>query len=114
MPILVLAGLALGILVIGPLTLMLYTVNENRTFLRKLARGDVAVVEGPVTDFVPQDSTGHPEERFRIGSHHYAYSRWSLEPGYHTAHWEGGVIKPGLYVRIADIDGRIARIEVRE
>ncbi|HET7156037.1 MAG TPA: hypothetical protein VFI87_11785, partial [Hyphomicrobiaceae bacterium] len=74
----------------------------------------VSVVEGAVADFVPQDSTGHPEERFRIGEHRYAYSRSALEPGYHTARWEGGVIRPDEYVRIAEIDGHIGRIEVRQ
>lgn len=113
-PILVLAGLVLGVLVVGPITLVVYSVNENRVFLRKLARGDVAVVEGPVADFVPQDSTGHPEEQFRVGTHHYAYSPSSLQPGYHTPRWQGGVIGPGMYVRIAEIDSHIGRIEVRQ
>ena len=92
---------------------MRYKVLETRAFLARLEKGDVTLVEGRVVNFVPQDSTGHPIERFDVGSHHYEVSRWILAPGYHTARWEGGTIAPGMYVRISDVDGHIARAEVR-
>ena len=112
-PILIVGGLAIAALGIAPIALIRSEVIENRAFLARLAKGDVIAVEGTVVDFVPQDSTGHPIERFKVGSHEYEVSHWILAPGYHTARWEGGPIAPGMYVRISEIDGHIARAEVR-
>ena len=112
-PVLVVGGLVIAALGGAPLALMRYKILENRAFLARLEKGDFTSVEGAVVDFVPQDSTGHPIERFRVGSHTYEVSHWILAPGYHTARWEGGPITPGMYVRIAEIDGHIARAEVR-
>jgi hypothetical protein len=83
-------------------------------FRDRLARGDVTSVEGTVQDFVPQQGNPIRSERFRIGDHEFAYRDEEHAPGYHTLRANGGVITDGLVLRIADIDGRIARIELIE
>jgi hypothetical protein len=108
-----------GTLICGPMVLvpayMGYDeLREYRTFVTRLSAGEYTIVEGVVSDFTPQRADGHPPESFRVDSHHYQYSPYELAPGYHTVQVKGGVIKSGLRVRIADIDGHIARLEVAQ
>ena len=86
--------------------------EEYSRFATRYRTGQFSLVEGIVEDFVPEPSGGHGRETFRLGEHHYAYSTSELVPGYHQLRARGGVIAPGVKVRIADIDGHIARIEI--
>jgi hypothetical protein len=80
---------------------------------RALERGDYTVVEGTVSDFVRGDRGGHRDEQFSVRSggrlHTYRYRSSVSRPGFHQSH---GPIRAGLRVRIADVDGNIARLEV--
>ena len=78
-----------------------------------LRRGEYVLVEGRVEDFVPGDRGGHREESWTVRSggrtHAYRYSTASMIPGFHRG---GGPIRAGIHLRVADVDGYIARLEI--
>jgi hypothetical protein len=78
--------------------------------------GDYTLVEGVVSDFVPGDWIGHRHELWRVRSgdkdYWYTYSRAIITSGTRQTQEEGGPIRNGVRVRIADMDGLIARLEV--
>jgi hypothetical protein len=80
-----------------------------------LASGRYLVVEGPIQDFVPGDRGGHQYERFSVvtggRTHSYWYTHGQSEPGFHRS---AGPMRAGMHVRIADVDGHIARLEVKQ
>jgi hypothetical protein len=79
-----------------------------------LESGEYTVVEGAVTEFERGDRGGHSDERFTVISsgrpYTYAYRSSHAEPGFHESH---GPIREGMHLRIADVGGYIARLEVR-
>ena len=74
--------------------------------------GGFDVVEGVVSDFEPLPASGHGRERFRVGAHHYSYSDYEVAAGFHHTQPLGGPIRGGLHVRIRDVNGQIARLEI--
>jgi hypothetical protein len=56
--------------------------------------------------------TGHAMESFEVAGHCYSYSDYVVVAGFNNTQSHGGPIRNGLRVRIADIDGQIARLEV--
>lgn len=89
--------------------------SENAGVRRALQQGSYTVVEGTVYDFEPGDRGGHRDEQFSVRSggrvHTYRYRSSQGRPGFHQSH---GPIREGLRVRIADVGGAIARLEVAE
>jgi hypothetical protein len=79
-----------------------------------LVGGRYTHVEGVVEHFKPQPPEGHEDEQFDVGTHHYAFSNYVPIAGYHTSRSHGGVFREGLRVRIADVNGQIARLEVAD
>jgi hypothetical protein len=77
-----------------------------------LDSGRFTLVEGVVTHFVPMPRQGHQMERFEVAGHSYAYSDFVVTPGFNNTQSHGGPIREGLRVRIADVDGEIARLEI--
>jgi hypothetical protein len=86
--------------------------SDYKTIRDALHRGEYRVVEGVVTRFVPATEWGATES-FVVGDHRYEYSDAVVVAGYHRTSASGGVIRNGLHVRIADVDGGIARLEVQ-
>lgn len=88
--------------------------SEHRRLGRALESGAYTVVEGPITGFVRGDSWARRPERFSIASngrrYTYEYSRSRSVPGFHESQ---GPVREGMHLRIADVDGYIARLEVR-
>ena len=81
---------------------------------RRLARGEYAVVEGVVTDFVPGDpccSRRRTPESFTVAGRRYVYEAGDLGGGYSRTAGQGGSMHSGQRVRITDVEGRIARLE---
>lgn len=80
-----------------------------------LASGGYEVVEGPIHDFVPGDREGHRPESFSVTTrgrtHSYRYRHSMREPGFHRS---AGPMRAGMHVRIADVDGHITRLEVKQ
>ena len=78
-----------------------------------LKRGDVRVVEGTVTDFIPQKPILKHPEQFVVmtptARHKYTYRSAIGTGGMNKNH---GHIRNGLCVRVTDRDGVILRLEV--
>jgi hypothetical protein len=83
-----------------------------------LRDGRVTVVEGRVIEFRPELSgkSDHLLETFKVRSngqvYSYRYSSTDLKPGFNQTFRRAGPIRQMLRVRIADFNGRIARLEV--
>lgn len=94
----------------------LQTFRSFRGMRNALENGSYTVVEGVVENFVPSDAGDHTEERWQVTSngtvHEYHYVRSRLTPGFRQTAVHGGPIRSGLRVRIADVDGYIARLEI--
>jgi hypothetical protein len=75
-----------------------------------LRSGEFDVVEGEVTQFRPQGADGHPSESWTVAGHQY-----KIEPAVVTSGFRApGVVRPGQRVRIVDVDGTIARLEIAQ
>jgi hypothetical protein len=83
------------------------TYSEYRSLRSALLHGNYQEVEGPVQDFVPGD--GRRPESFQVAGHRYSYSWSVVDAGYNG----GAGLEPGVQVRIADVHGEIARLEVK-
>ena len=110
---LVMFFLALGVLPAGR--------SAHRDFVnlqQALRDGRVTVVEGRVSAFRPEQSgkQDHLPESFEVRSNgqlfSYKYSSTDLKPGFNQTFRRNGPIRQMLRVRIADFNGRIARLEV--
>jgi len=81
-----------------------------------LARGDFDRVEGVVTGYEAAEFAGKNPERFTVITpadiRQYAYSRSVVSQGFNGGPSYKGVLRDGMRVRIADVDGKIARLEV--
>ncbi len=88
------------------------TYAEYRRTTEALKDGKFAVVEGPVTDFVPMPYTGHSEESFVVGDHQFSYSDYIVTDGFHNTTSHGGPIHQGLYVRVSYVGNTILKLEV--
>ena|ERR1700730_13555204 len=94
------------------LATFLGTFSDYWTLRQALRSGHFETVEGKVTDFVPMPAEGHALERFTVNGHHYEYSDFMVTAGFNNTQSHGGPIKEGLLVRIADVSGQIARLEI--
>jgi hypothetical protein len=107
--------------VVGSLLLVLYgagwsfaawsgTQGEYANLTTSLHNRHYLVVEGPVTAFRREGYGGHPPESWTVDGHHYTISSAVVTSGFGTP----GLVHQGDSLRIADVDGTIARIERRE
>ena len=80
------------------------------------ARGQLAVVVGPVENFHPMPVTGHDTERFTVSNVHFAYSDYVVTSGFNQTSSNGGPIHEGLQVRIwytgPSDDATIVKVEI--
>lgn len=104
--------LFVGFTTLMALVTLITTYWDYHHLSSRLKAGDYRVVEGTVTRFVPMPRAGHSMESFEVNGARYAYSDFVIEAGFNNAQSHGGPIREGLRVRIADVDGQIARLEV--
>ena len=76
-----------------------------------LERGTYTLTEGVISDFTPGKPDGHPMERFVVAGREFRYSPYT-SIGFNRIGAVGGPIRLGRQVRIADVNGVIARLEV--
>ena len=88
--------------------------REYRRLRSALDAGSYRLVEGTVEHFVPGRRDSHPAERFRVAGQEYMYAPAIMTTGFHQLQVDSGPMRPGLQVRIYDVDGSIARLEVRD
>lgn len=103
------AGLAFAFLLV-----FLYNIYDHWTFAQALERGTCEIVEGSVTKFIPMPASGRGQESFDVNGHHYLYSYVVCTPSFNQTVPRGGPMREGLQVRIHDMGGRIARLEIAD
>jgi hypothetical protein len=74
-----------------------------------LEQGRYTRVEGVVTDFQREPRGGRRPERWTVAGHTYELSSFRLP----RTPLIPGTVKEGMWVRIADVNGQIARLEIR-
>ena len=75
-----------------------------------LQSGRYLRVEGEVRDFTSEGPGRHPLESWSVGGRRYTM----LPVVWASEFTTPGEIRPGMHVRIADVDGAIVRLEVAE
>jgi hypothetical protein len=101
-------ALAATAALVVPAAAFLLTYRDYSQLRDALREGRYRVVEGPVTQLAPADRGDHFDEVIVVNSQRYAYSRSRLSAGFNRTR----VLREGLRVRIADVNGSIARLEV--
>jgi hypothetical protein len=107
------AGAVSVLAALGSVAMLVHTWREYDLLRSSLRSGAFRLVDGHVADFIPQQADGHPIERFRVDGVRFEYSRSDITSAFHRTATEGGPIRNGVAVRIADVNGKIARLEVR-
>lgn len=74
--------------------------------------GDYRMLQGVVTNFVPEGNGGHPMERFTLQGVTFSYSTYDGTSAFHLTARHGGPMRDGLSVRLAEHNGRILRLEI--
>jgi len=87
---------------------------QHRTLVRRLRNGDYETVEGAMTNFIPGSFDGHRPEQFSVAGHTYTFHGNTSTAGYHDVQGPNGPLRDGIIVRIADVNGTIARFELME
>ena len=104
------------ILVVVIIMLSNETLSQERELMRtELAAGRFTRVEGRVEQLTPSRRVGR-KESFVVHSGErefsYRYDDGDNSPGFHQTTRSGSPLVPMIRVRIADVDGRIARLEI--
>lgn len=87
--------------------------NMHNKIIGAYERGEYQTVEGYVENFDPMPYTGKTNESFEINGVKFAYSDYSMQPGYNNAKSHGGVITGNgqhlkiHYVYLNDTHGNI-------
>jgi hypothetical protein len=93
------------------------TFKSYQVLRRALDEGRYVTVEGTVISVRPGDRAGNREEVVTVSSggreYRYAFSHSRLTGGFDRISARGGPLRVGTRVRIADVQGIIARLEVR-
>lgn len=104
--------LAVVVGLIFPISSVRLTYSEYQDLKSSLERGRFIVVEGAVEDFDPKLPGERGMETFVVAGRRYAYTDAALTAAFNQTRAKGGPIEAGLRVRIADVDGKIARLEI--
>jgi hypothetical protein len=86
--------------------------RQYTQMLKWEAEHQYRVVEGIVTNFVPEGPGGHPVESFSVNGISFFYSTAFDTPAFHWSARAGGPVRDGLQVRIAEHQGAILRLEI--
>lgn len=97
---------------LGCVAMLVHTWREYDILRGSLRSGNFRLVEGRVTGLVPEGPDGHPMETFRVDGTRFTYSTSDITSAFHWTVARGGPIREGLRVRIADVNGAIARLEI--
>lgn len=104
----------IAVTVVFTLVAFLPTFLPYRSMRSALASGEAEVLEGIVSQFEIQRTATNQPERFELAGRTFAYSDYTMTPGFHQSRARGGPLKEGLRVRLAHIGGTIVRLEVAD
>lgn len=86
----------------------LLALRAQSVLERALRSDGYRTVQGEVENFRAADLLRKRPETWTVAGRHYELSHFALRSGLSTP----GLVRPGMYVRIADVNGAIARLEV--
>ena len=84
------------------------TIVPHLLLVQALRSRRYATVEGRVDHFVSANLLAKTPERWTVAGHAYAFYDAQFRRGFDSP----GYVRPGMEVRIADVGGAIARLEV--
>ena len=90
----------LGFAILWTVATLTITVTSYWRMRSALADPATPMVEGIVTNFEPEPPEGHRHESFDVGGVRFAYSYYIITGGYNRSASHGGVIHPGMRVRL--------------
>jgi hypothetical protein len=102
----------IGMALLWTLVSFAFTFGDYLILRNRVRNGRCEVVEGTVSSFVPMPPEGHAMEHFIVNGHYYEYSDYQVIAGFNHTQSHGGPIAEGRRVRICDVGGEIARLEV--
>jgi hypothetical protein len=85
------------------------THSEYRHLADSLAAGRYQTVEGIVENYAGNEE----DEKFSVNNVWFEYSDNRVTSAFNNVAALGGPVRPGLHVRIAHVDGKIVRLEIR-
>jgi hypothetical protein len=97
--------------IFGTLAILAYTRREFEQLNNALKAGNYRITSGVVSGLVPELADGHPRESFDLSGRSFVYSSADVTSAFHQTVGTGGPVRDGLGVRIADVDGKILRLE---
>jgi hypothetical protein len=101
------------IALVGTVVALIYTWREYQALRGALLAGKYRETIGTVSGLIAEGRDGHPRESFRVNGIRFEYSSSDVTSGYRWTVGRGGPLREGMAVRIADVDGRIVRIETQ-
>jgi|SRR5690242_13274074 len=90
--------------------LLVSTFRQYANLRDALRQGTYLTVQGAAENFRAAVD-GHFES-FDVAGHHFAYASSFLTNAYNRSKPHGGLVMEGTHVRIADVGGEIARLEI--
>ncbi len=101
-----------GLAALWTVASFLVTFSDYVDLRHALLAGAYATVHATVNNFRAGD--GHQAESFVIDGHRFEYGSSTVTAGYNRDAAVGGLVREGLQVRIADVGGKIARLEIAQ
>jgi hypothetical protein len=108
-----LAGAVAVVFSLSSIGLLLSTWSDFDGLRTAVKSGQCREVTGQVANFVPELENGHPREQFTVGPREFVYSSSDITSAFHWTYGQGGPVRAGQTVRICDVGGAIARLEIR-
>lgn len=93
---------------------LLWTLADHYTTLQALTSNQITVTEGFVDNYSFFMHDGHGFESFTVEGVPFHYSDFLATGAYNRPASQGGVIRPGLRVRIAHRGNTIAKLEAAD
>lgn len=90
------------------LTASAMVLGFRHQLVKALESGGYTEVVGIVHEFSEADPLRRRPESWRVGEHSYQLQDAQFGRGMHST----GLVREGMHVRISDVDGAIARLEV--
>lgn len=86
------------------------TIVPHIQLVRALRQHEYTEVSGAVEEFVPANILAKTPERWTVSGHRYELYDSRIRSGLSSP----GYVRPGMEVRVADVRGAIARLEVHQ
>lgn len=105
---LILPGLLIALSALWSLSAFVITYGDYLQLRTALRTGAYRLVEGRVVNFVSSVN----RESFTVAGRAFTYSPWSVQAGFNRTRSRGGPPLNGALVKIAEVHGAIARLEI--